>query len=77
MPFPQSVKDDAYRRSGGRCECRRASHSHISRCSTTLTPRSAEYHHITAQSADGHDGLSNCEVLCVQCHRGTASYGRS
>lgn len=78
MAFPEPVKDAAFQRSGGQCECRRsATHSHNQRCTARITRYGAEYHHVTAQSVGGHDGLSNCEVLCVPCHKGTDSYGRS
>ena len=50
MAFPQNVKDAAYRRSGGRCECRRQGHGHFARCAQTLTKTSAEYHHVHAAS---------------------------
>ena len=77
MPFSETVKDQAFRRSGGRCECERSYHSHgRSRCSRTVTRTTAQFHHISAQSVGGHDGLSNCEVLCLPCHKGTSSYGR-
>lgn len=74
MAFSELVKKQALRRSGGRCECRRSGHGHIGRCSARLTK--PEFHHIHAQNQGGHDGLSNCEVLCTACHRRTASYGR-
>ena len=84
MPFPQSVKDRAFKRSGGRCECRRVSHDHrnrsrrrLTRCPTTITSRNVQYHHVHAESLGGPDTLSNCEALCTPCHRGTRSYGRS
>jgi 5-methylcytosine-specific restriction endonuclease McrA len=30
-----------------------------------------EAHHITAEDAGGKDILSNCEILCQQCHKMT------
>jgi 5-methylcytosine-specific restriction endonuclease McrA len=70
MAFPQSVKDDAYSRSGGQCECTRTSHPKHSpgRCPTQLTKTSGEYHHRTAVASGGDDTLSNCEYLCIPCH---------
>jgi 5-methylcytosine-specific restriction endonuclease McrA len=76
MPFPESVKDEAFKRAGGRCECKRSGHPHIGRCMIRLTPSTAQLHHITAQAVGGDDGISNCEVLCAHCHRLTDSYGR-
>lgn len=78
MAFSDTVKAQAFKRSGGRCECRRKSHKHIlGRCLAVLLTRSAgEFHHVTAASQGGSDGLSNCEVLCRSCHKNTTSYGR-
>ena len=76
MAFSDATKDQAYVQSGGRCECKRAGHGHAGRCPTRITRTGAQYHHITAQSVGGGDGLSNCEALCVECHRLTPSYGR-
>ncbi len=76
MAFSESIKDLAFARSSGRCECRRTTHNHShGRCSVTVTRHGAEYHHITSQAAGGSDSLSNCEVLCVECHQATDSYG--
>ena len=78
MPFPQYVKDLAFVRSGGRCQCERihpgqiAPH-HGGRCPTTFSRNGAwEAHHIVA---GGPDTLSNCEVLCKTCHQLTQTYG--
>jgi hypothetical protein len=76
MAFSETVKDQAFRRSEGRCECTRSAHSHSGRCTKTLTRGSAEFHHRSAQAVGGHDGLPNSEVLCAACHQQTASYGR-
>ena len=71
-----ATKDQAFARSGGRCECTRSSHTnHTGRCPTTIRRHTAEYHHRVSESAGGGDGLSNCEALCVTCHRQTGSYG--
>lgn len=75
MAFSESVKDAAFRRSGGQCECRRTTHGHSGRCQTKITRYSAEYHHVVSQNAGGSDGLENCEALCVTCHTKTGSYG--
>ena len=78
MPFSEETKKLAFRRSGGRCECRRKNHGHLfGRCAALLwSRRSAEFHHVNAEAGGGHDGLSNCEVLCPSCHKKTPSYGR-
>ncbi len=79
-PFPESVVEAAWNRSGGRCECTRSSHGHASRCRTQLNKGSRgketamgwEAHHI---NSNGEPVLSNCEILCQDCHKKTGSYG--
>lgn len=82
MAFSETTKNEAYKRSGGRCECTRqhqgnaqAPH-HGVRCARTFTRHGNwEAHHITAISSGGSDSLSNCEVLCTECHKLTGTYG--
>lgn len=76
MPFSDEVKAQAFKRSGGRCECQRKTHGHPGRCKATITKTTVEYHHLHAESEGGHNGLSNCEALCRSCHHQTSSYGR-
>lgn len=78
MAFSEAVLNQAYARSGGRCECRRE-HSgvtaphHGGRCPITFGRHGAWHaHHIVA---GGPDTLSNCEVLCETCHQLTRTYG--
>ncbi len=76
MAFPQSVVEQAWRRAGGKCECRRKRHNHYYvRCNKELVWANRgregrdkwEAHHI---SSIGGDTLSNCEILCWEpCHR--------
>jgi len=83
MGFPSSVVEAAWKRSGGLCECRRERHTyHTGRCNKQLGWENRgkdgyrgcwEAHHI---NAGGPDTLSNCEILCCQCHKDTGSYGR-
>jgi len=75
MEFPDSVKDAAFRRSGGQCECTRSSCGHVGRCNTTITRYSAEYNHIPVDPRIGSNTLANCEVLCVKCCRDAAVSG--
>ena len=82
MAFPLSVIDSAFRRAGSKCECKRTSHQHsFGRCNKLLVWENRgkdgsrgcwEAHHIVA---DGPDTLSNCEILCCDCHKRTGSYG--
>lgn len=84
MSFPNSVVEAAWKRSEGRCECVRKSCGHSRRCSRLLKKDQRgndnsmygwEAHHITAQAKDGEDTLSNCQILCIECHKNTRSYG--
>ena len=80
MAFSDSTISQAWTRAGGSCECTRASHGHWGRCGRTLSwnfrgselQGGWEAHHITA---GGSDSLSNCEILCQDCHKKTQSYG--
>lgn len=80
MGFPDSVKDATFKRSGGRCQCKRTSHpSHpTGRCTRTITRRrgSMHFHHVVSVDAGGPDTLKNCEAPCIPCHRLTKNYGR-
>lgn len=76
MAFSEDVKNQAYRRAGGKCECRRDACGHAGRCNTALE-RTWEAHHRLSVSAGGADTLNNCEALCIRCHQNTQSFGRS
>lgn len=83
MAFSEEVKDQAFARSGGRCECQlqhdglHAPH-HGGRCPNTFTRHGGQWeaHHRVSVSAGGADTLSNCLVLCISCHQLTRTYGR-
>jgi hypothetical protein len=77
MAFSDAVVNRAWKRSGGRCECRLTHHKHPDiRCNKELVwdnrgreGRGAwEAHH---RSSVGGDTLSNCEILCWDCHSRT------
>lgn len=81
MGFSDEVVAEAWQRSGGRCECKRKSDGHVGRCNYRLVwgargmdkvLASWEAHHVTA---GGRDTVSNCEILCMPCHKKTATYG--
>lgn len=69
-PFPKDVVDAAWMRSRGRCE----------KCSKELSKGSRgkesamgwEAHHI---NSNAEPTLSNCAILCQDCHKATRSYG--
>ena len=84
MAFSQDTVNAAWKRAGGKCECTRSSHGHSARCNKTLSYENRgrdgawgawEAHHKTADASGGNDSLSNCEILCMECHKGTGSYG--
>ncbi len=65
MAFSEATKQAALTRASYRCECERTSHAkHSGRCTKSAT----ECHHKTAVKSGGDDTLSNCEVLCYECH---------
>lgn len=67
MAFSEAVKDRAFARSKGRCECRSASHGHASRCMHTVTRYNAGYRHVLSVVSESGEGLLNCEVVCQTC----------
>lgn len=79
MAFSEETKTAALRRAGNQCECTRTNcpEKHRGRCQTKLTAGRWHAHHKTAESVGGSDALSNCEALCIPCHEGTETYGRS
>ena len=85
MSFSDLVIEDAWERAGGRCECRRSSCGHGRRCNCRLrwvdrgddeSRYGWEAHHKRAVHNGGADTLSNCEIICIDCHKNTRSYGR-
>ena len=82
--FSQKTIDEAWERSGGQCECKRHSCDHKGRCNKHLTydhhkegeTGAWEAHHKVARAAGGKDTPSNCEILCLECHKKTGSYGK-
>ncbi len=80
MAFSQETIEAAWERSGGKCECGRSTHGHVGRCSKTLSKEtqgraeglgSWEAHHTHSVQSGGLDALSNCEILCSDCHTKT------
>ena len=86
MAFSDDVVRIAWYRAGARCECGRSGCGHVSwKCGKLLNwnSRGSDYalggweaHHKVAVSSGGSDALSNCEILCIPCHKKTLSYGR-
>lgn len=82
MAFSEAIRDQAFARSGGRCECHRQHNGldaphHGGRCPRTFTRYGGQWeaHHIVSVLAGGPDTLSNCEVLCIPCHQLVQTYG--
>ena len=83
--FSDEVVRAALDRAGGRCECNRTNsdclkkHSYFSCNESGFTMQNRgtrwETHHKTSQEAGGDDTLSNCEILCLDCHKATRTYG--
>lgn len=81
MAFSEETVEQAWQSAGGRCACRRAGHDHpYVRCNKDLvrtnrgrnSGRGAwEAHHKTNVQSGGDDNLSNCEILCWECHSKT------
>ena len=75
--FSTVVKQQALKRSRGRCECQQLDHLHFDRCAVQVNLDSA-FQQVTRQKITGKAGsLHGCEVLCVSCHRLNVAYGRS
>ena len=59
-------------------------HGHCEKCGKQLSwgnrgrdgRGSWEAHHKTAVSSGGSDVLSNCKILCFDCHKETRTFGR-
>lgn len=83
--FTEKIVELAWKRSDGRCECTRTGCGHGKRCNKMLvwsnrgkdTERGSwEAHHIVSVKSNGSDALSNCQILCTDCHKRTRTYGR-
>ncbi len=85
--FNEKVVEEAFKKSGGRCQCRRkeCDVKHRGQCpkkdlkwgdrGTSDNPNAWQAHHRHAEGKGGADTVSNCEILCVPCHKSTDSYG--
>jgi len=84
--FPDEELKKALKRADGRCECTRTNpdclkrHDRV-RCSVrglTLGNQGTKWHahHRFSQDEGGKDIASNCEILCIPCHKATRTYGR-
>lgn len=74
MSFSAQVINKAWKRSKGKCENCGKKLSSGSRGKET--PMGWEAHHITPVLKGGEDTLSNCKILCQECHKNTHSFGK-
>jgi|SRR5215510_8311170 len=58
LEFSAKTKEQAYRRSGGHCEC----------CGVQLATGNIAYDHRIANALTGEPSLENCQCLCRACH---------
>ena len=77
MAFSDNDIEQVWKRSGGKCECRRWNHKHnVVRCGQALAfgiRGTAGQGRWEAHRVDrsGGDTLSNCEILCWDCYKRT------
>ena len=75
MTLSETVKERAYKRSGGQCECSKTGHGHFGRCDSMVTRYGAQFH--LKDHGEIEPTLSSVEVLCLFCFRQTAAQSRS
>ena len=63
VEFDKKTRAEAFRRCGGKCEG----------CQMKLKAGEGEYDHIIPYALSEDSTLSNCQVLCVPCHRGVGA----
>jgi len=76
MPFSQTIVEAAWRRSGGYCECNRTTHNHRTPCHKALSwgNRGRDgWGKWEAHSISGlhRDSISDCQIMCWDCHKST------
>ena len=75
MAFTENVVEQAWKRAGGKCECKRWTHNHsVVRCGKELVfaNRAKEGQgrwEARRVEPSGGDTLSNCEILCADCYK--------
>jgi hypothetical protein len=73
MTFSDRVLREAWRRAGGRCECRRSTHDHYGTCNEPLVWESKGREgqgKWQAHSRSGlyEDSVKDCQLFCWGCH---------
>ena len=76
--FSDAIVEQAWTRSGGKCECERVTHGHTGRCNKTLLKsfrgdRDSSYGWEPHSKSGLHlDIASDCQILCWNpCHKST------
>ena len=75
MAFPEDVVKDAWELVEGKCECNRTLHHHTEgRCNKHMIWESrgqigwGGWKPCPIDGNEAHNNLSNCEILCFECH---------
>ena len=74
MVFSEHIVKQAWIRSGGRCECNRMFHGHRGRCNKPLLELyrgevDTEAGWEALSKSGSYTDLSDCEILCRDCHK--------
>lgn len=76
--FPESIVEQAWTRSGEKCECELTGHGHVGRCNKTLLKsfrgdRDSSYGWEAHSVSGSHlDYLPDCKIFCWNpCHKST------
>lgn len=78
MRFSEHIKNQAWTRAHGTCECTRPGcPHHTGRCGAPLLAGMWHAHARVSTYAGGEDTSENCEVLCEHCDSGVAGYNES
>lgn len=67
--FSRKIKCAAWERCGGRCEGQWLDDEIVTRCWAPIDIGNFHYDHIDPDWFSGCNDLSNCQVLCVVCHK--------
>jgi len=71
--FARETVMRAWLRAGSRCECRRMAHGHAGRCNRQLVwsnrgRDTRDAWEVDTRGNRSDSSLSNCEILCRECH---------
>lgn len=79
--FSEDIIKQAWKRSGGQCECLRSTHGHQNRCQNLLKYENRGFE--GKGSWDSHrripaggESFYNCEILCGPCYKKIQFFNR-